>query len=53
MTDNINAQVAKISSQDFDNANQYYQTVMNMYDTKLEFTNKTLSQYRLQKNLIK
>lgn len=49
MTDNMNAQVAKLSSQDFDTTNQYYQTVMNMYDTKLEFINRNLSQYRLQK----
>lgn len=49
MIDNMNAQVVKLSTQDFDTANQYYQNVMNMYDTKLEFINRSLLQYKLQR----
>lgn len=45
---NLNQQLSTLSSQDFDNTVQYYQKVMNMYDNKLDYVNKTLISYNLQ-----
>ena len=45
---NLNQQLSTLSSQDFDNTVQYYQKVMNMYDNKLDYVNKTLIAYNLQ-----
>lgn len=45
---NLNQQLSQLSSQDFDNTVAYYQNVMNMYDNKLDYVNKTLISYNLQ-----
>lgn len=44
----LNLQVEKLTSQDFEVTNQYYQKIMNMYDNKFDYINKTLLQYNLQ-----
>lgn len=48
VTNNLNAEISKLTTQDFDNTSKYYQNVLNMYDNKLEYVNKTLLQYNLQ-----
>lgn len=45
---NLNNQTKKLTQQDFDSVNQYYQNIMNMYDNKLDYVNKILIQYNLQ-----
>lgn len=47
---NLNNQVSSLTPEDFDNTTKYYQKVMNMYDNKLDYTNKVLLQYNLQKS---
>lgn len=45
---NLNNQVSSLSSQDFDSTINYYQNIVNMYDNKFDYVNKTLIEYNLQ-----
>lgn len=49
VVNNLNTKAGQLTEQDFDMTSKYYQNILNMYDNKFDYVNKTLLQYNLQK----